>query len=71
MWQYIFWVILFVLALVVEGLTMQLVSIWFAVGSAAALIVSFFHRFFYHTGDRFSFWCPWCCSLRPVRWSAN
>lgn len=42
MWQYIFWVILFVLALVVEGLTMQLVSIWFAVGSAAALIVSFF-----------------------------
>ena len=42
MWQYLFWVVLFVAALVVEGLTMQLVSLWFAVGSAAALIVSFF-----------------------------
>lgn len=42
MWQYLFWIILFVAALVVEGLTMQLVSMWFAVGSAGALIVSFF-----------------------------
>lgn len=42
MWQYLFWVVLFVAAFIVEGLTMQLVSLWFAVGSAAALIVSFF-----------------------------
>ena len=41
MWQYLIWIGVFVLALVVEGLTMQLVSIWFAVGALAGLIASF------------------------------
>ena len=42
MGQYILWVAVFVAALVIEGLTLQLMSIWFAVGALAALISSFF-----------------------------
>ena len=42
MGQYILWVAVFVAALVIEGLTLQLMSIWFAVGALAALVSSFF-----------------------------
>ena len=38
----IFWAVLFVVALVVEIQTAELVSIWFAPGILAALIMSFF-----------------------------
>ena len=42
MWQYFLWGGIFVAALVIEGLTLQLMSIWFSVGALAALISSFF-----------------------------
>lgn len=38
----VFWLVLAVAAAVVEGVTVQLVSIWFAIGSAAACITSLF-----------------------------
>lgn len=42
MWLYYFlWIGVFVAALIVEGLTLQLVSIWFSVGALTALIASF------------------------------
>ena len=40
MWQYFLWGGIFVAALVIEGLTLQLMSIWFSVGALAALISS-------------------------------
>ncbi len=40
-WPYI-WVAVMVLLVIAEGLTAQLVSVWFAVGALAAAIVSFF-----------------------------
>lgn len=43
MWQYFVWGGIFVAALVIEGLTLQLMSIWFSVGALAALISSFFN----------------------------
>ena len=42
MWQYFLWGGIFVAVLVIEGLTLQLMSIWFSVGALAALISSFF-----------------------------
>lgn len=41
MWQYFLWIGVFVAALIVEGMTLQLVSIWFSVGALAALAASF------------------------------
>lgn len=42
MWPYYFlWIGVFVAALIVEGVTLQLVSIWFSIGALAALIASF------------------------------
>lgn len=41
MGYYFLWIGLFVAALIVEGLTMQLVSIWFAVGALGALVAAF------------------------------
>lgn len=42
MWPYYFlWIAVFVAALVIEGMTLQLVSIWFSIGALAALIASF------------------------------
>lgn len=38
----LFWVLAIVLFAVVEGLTVGLTSIWFAIGALAGLIVSFF-----------------------------
>ena len=40
--QTLTWLILIVLFVVLEGVTVSLVSIWFAVGAAAALIASAF-----------------------------
>ena len=39
-WAAIFWLILIVVFLMVEGTTVTLVSLWFAAGSLAALLVS-------------------------------
>ena len=36
----VFWLVLFVLFLVVEGVTVTLVSTWFAIGALAAMLVS-------------------------------
>ena len=41
-WAAIFWPVLLVLFLVVEAATVTLVSLWFAAGALAALLVSFF-----------------------------
>ena len=38
----LFWVLAIILFAVVEGLTVGLTSIWFAVGALASLLVSFF-----------------------------
>ena len=38
----IFWLVLMVIFIIVEAETMHLVSIWFALGSIAAMITSFF-----------------------------
>lgn len=40
MWEYIFWAVVFVIALVAEAVTVALVSIWMTVGAVAAFIVS-------------------------------
>lgn len=36
----VFWLVLMIVLLIVEGMTVTLVSIWFAIGAAAALLVS-------------------------------
>lgn len=36
------WVCVFVLALVIEAISVQLVSVWFALGALAAFVLSFF-----------------------------
>lgn len=41
-WEAIFWLIAMVVFMVAEGLTVTLVSIWFAVGSLAAIFVALF-----------------------------
>ena len=41
-WEAIFWLIAMVIFMVAEGLTVTLVSIWFAVGSLAAIFVALF-----------------------------
>lgn len=41
-WAAIIWLALMVLFLLIEGSTVAMVSLWFAVGSLAALVVSFF-----------------------------
>lgn len=43
MYEMIFWGVLFVVLIIAESFTLHLVSIWFAVGSAAAFIASIFH----------------------------
>ncbi len=42
MGQFFLWIGVFVAALIIEGVTMQLVSIWFAVGALGALLTAFF-----------------------------
>jgi len=39
-WEYLLWIGIFLAALIAEGLTMQIISIWFAVGALVALIIS-------------------------------
>lgn len=41
-----FWIVLIVVFAIAEGLTVQLVSIWFCVGSVAGLLTSFITRNF-------------------------
>ena len=41
-YMWIIWLVVFVLSLIVEGLTSELVSIFFSLGSLVALIMSFF-----------------------------
>lgn len=41
-WEAIFWLVAMVVFMVAEGLTVTLVSIWFAVGSLAAIFVALF-----------------------------
>lgn len=41
-WAAILWLVLLVVFLVVEAVTVTLVSLWFAAGALAALLVSFF-----------------------------
>ena len=43
MYELIFWGILFIATVVIESMTVQLISIWFSVGSAAAFIAAVFH----------------------------
>lgn len=43
--QLIFWAVVFVISAVAEAVTMQLVSIWFAIGAIAAFISAFFLPF--------------------------
>ena len=43
MYELIFWGALFIVLVIAESISLQLVSIWFAVGSAAAFIASLFH----------------------------
>ena len=42
MYELIFWGALFIVLVIAESISLQLVSIWFAVGSAAAFIASLF-----------------------------
>lgn len=44
--QMILWAVVFVIAVLLEFASMQLVTIWFAVGSLAAFVVSFFNQSF-------------------------
>ena len=37
------WIAVIIAAVVVEAVSMQLLSIWFAIGGAAALVTSRFH----------------------------
>ncbi len=39
LWSYI-WIGVFILALIIEGATMQLVTVWFALGALAAYLIS-------------------------------
>lgn len=39
-WEAIFWLVAMVVFMIAEGLTVTLVSIWFAVGSLAAILVA-------------------------------
>lgn len=39
-WEAIFWLIAMVVFMIAEGITVSLVSIWFALGALAALVVS-------------------------------
>ena len=41
-YMWIIWLVIFVLSLIIEGLTAELVSIFFSLGSLVALIMSFF-----------------------------
>ena len=43
MYELIFWGALFVVLIIVESISLQLISIWFAAGSAAAFIAAIFH----------------------------
>lgn len=47
LWQVIFWAAITVLAVFVEVITPQLVSIWFGIGALASFIASFFGVPFY------------------------
>jgi len=40
MWEYIFWGVVFVIALIAEAATVAYVSIWMAIGAVASFIVS-------------------------------
>jgi len=40
-YMWIVWLVIFVAALMIEGMSSELVSVWFAAGSLVALIVSF------------------------------
>lgn len=37
------WMILIVISMIIEGLTLQLTTIWFAIGGVVALVLSFFN----------------------------
>ena len=41
-WDTILWLVAIVLFVAVEAATTALVSVWFAIGAAAAMVVSFF-----------------------------
>jgi len=42
-WEAILWLVLFVGFLLIEGATVTMVSLWFAVGALAAMVASFLH----------------------------
>ena len=43
MYELIFWGALFVVLVIAESVSLQLISIWFAAGSAAAFLAAIFH----------------------------
>ncbi len=50
---WLFWLIIMIAALVVEALTFNMTTIWFAAGSLAAMIIALF---VYRSGFRSQLW---------------
>lgn len=48
--EQLIWIVVFVIAVIFELVTMQIVSVWFAVAAIAALIASFFLPFGFQLG---------------------
>lgn len=65
-WAAIAWLVLILLFLVMEGTTVAVISLWFAVGALAALIVSFFAPVVWQVVTFFVVSCVLLAALRPI-----
>ena len=65
-WAAIAWLVLILLFLVMEGTTVAVISLWFAVGALAALIVSFFAPVVWQVVAFFVVSCVLLAALRPI-----
>lgn len=65
-WAAIAWLVLIVLFLGMEGVTVSVISLWFAIGALAALMASFFAPVGWQIGVFLVVSCLLLASLRPI-----
>lgn len=65
-WAAIVWLVMILLFLVMEGTTVAVISLWFAIGALAALIVSFFASVAWQVVTFFVVSCLLLAALRPI-----
>lgn len=65
-WAAIAWLVLILLFLGMEGVTVSVISLWFAIGALAALIVSLFASVWWQIAVFFIVSCLLLAALRPI-----